>query len=194
MNVPADTIKKFVIYSIVCHAGILLVWGSVVVHRSAPVYGDHIEVSLKRFEFEKPQPAKKPVRKKAVEKKEKKVVEKVEKRDKSISLDKKKSSEASEESAEAAPDSEARPSYGFTPRPGYPAVAIRRGYEGTVVLRVRVLADGSPAEVTVFRSSGHRILDKAAVKAVRRWKFVPAQRGFRTVASTVKVPIEFRLN
>ena len=194
MNIPADTIKKFVMYSLVCHVGILLAWGSIVVHRSAPVYGDHIEVSLKRFELEKPQPAKKPVRKKAVEKKEKKVVKKVEKRDKSISLDKKKSVEASEETAETTPDSDARPSYGFTPRPGYPAVAIRRGHEGTVVLQVRVLANGDPAEVTVFRSSGHKILDKAAVRAVRKWKFVPAQRGFKTVSSTVKVPIEFRLN
>lgn len=192
MNIPADTIKRFLLYSLVCHVGILLVWGSIVVHRSAPVYGDHIEVSLKRFELEKPKPAKKPARKKAVEKK--KVVKKVEKRDKSISLDKEKKPAKAREESEDSPNSDARPSYGFTPRPGYPAVAIRRGYEGTVVLQVQVFANGEPGEVTVFRSSGHKILDKAALKAVRKWRFVPAQRGFRAVVSVVKVPIEFRLN
>ncbi|MXW43349.1 MAG: energy transducer TonB, partial [Candidatus Dadabacteria bacterium] len=74
-----------------------------------------------------------------------------------------------------------------------PAVAIRRGYEGSVLLNVRVLPNGEPEEVTISKSSGHKVLDNAALKAVKKWRFVPAQRGFKAVSSWVKVPIEFRL-
>ena len=192
MGGPVDNLRKFILFSIAFHVLISFAWGKIVVQRSVPVYGDHIEVSLRHFEFKKPAPAKKVVKKKkVVEKKKEKTVKKVEKRDDSLALKKEeKPSQAAEPEEDYAT---ARPSYGFTPRPGYPAVAIRRGYEGSVLLNVRVLPNGKPEEVTIFRSSGHKVLDKAALKAVKRWKFVPAQRGFKAVSSWVKVPIEFRL-
>ena len=190
MGGPVDNLRKFILFSIAFHVLISFAWGKIVVQQSIPVYGDHIEVSLRRFEFKKPAPAKKVV-KKVVKKKKEKTVEKVKKRDDSLAL-KKKEKSAPEEEPEEAYDT-ARPSYGFTPRPGYPAVAIRRGYEGSVLLNVHVLPNGEPKEVTVFKSSGHKVLDNAALKAVKKWKFVPAQRGFKAVSSWVKVPIEFRL-
>lgn len=192
MGRPVDNLKRFILFSIVFHVLISFAWGKIVVQKSVPVYGDHIEVSLRHFEFKKPAPAKKIVkRKKAEKKKEEKVVEKVKKRDDSLALKKEEKPAAVEEPEEA--NSTARPSYGFTPRPGYPAVAIRRGYEGSVLLNVHVLPNGKPEEVTVFKSSGHKVLDNAALKAVKKWRFVPAQRGFKAVSSWVKVPIEFRL-
>ena len=189
---PVDNLRKFILFSIVFHILISVAWGKIVVQKSVPVYGDHIEVSLRRFEFEKPAPAKKVVKKKkVVEKKKEETVKKVEKRDDSLALKKEeKPARAEEQQPEY---SSARPSYGFTPRPPYPAVAIRRGYEGSVLLNVRVLPNGKPEEVSVFRSSGYKVLDKAALRAVKKWKFVPAQRGFKAVSSWVKVPIEFRL-
>ncbi len=195
MSGPVDNLKKFILFSIAFHVLISFAWGKIVVQQSIPVYGDHIEVSLKHFEFKKPAPAKKVVKKKkVVEKKKEKVVKKVEKRDDSLALKKEeKPAQAEEEQPEEAYATTARPSYGFTPRPGYPAVAIRRGYEGNVLLNVHVLPNGEAEEVTVFKSSGHKVLDKAALSAVKRWKFVPAQRGFKAVSSWVKVPIEFRL-
>lgn len=194
MGGSVDNLRKFILFSIAFHLLISVAWGKIVVQKSVPVYGDHIEVSLKRFEFKKPAPAKKVVKKKkVVEKKKEKTVKKVKERDDSLALKKKeKTSRAPEEQPEAA-YAVARPSYGFTPRPGYPAVAIRRGYEGSVLLNVRVLPNGEPEEVTIFKSSGYKVLDNAALKAVKRWKFVPAQRGFKAVSSWVKVPIEFRL-
>ena len=193
MGRPVDNLRKFILFSIVFHILISFAWGKIVVQRSVPVYGDHIEVSLRRFEFKKPAPAEKVVKKKkVVEKKKEKAVKKVEKRDDSPALKKEEEPAAEEEQPEET-YAAARPSYGFTPRPPYPAVAIRRGYEGTVVLNVYVLPGGEPEEVTVFKSSGYKVLDKAALKAVERWKFVPAQRGFKAVSSWVKVPIEFRL-
>lgn len=192
MGRQADNLKRFILFSIVFHVLISFAWGQIVVQKSVPVYGDHIEVSLRHFEFKKPEPAKKIVkRKKVVKKKEEKAVEKVKKRDDSLAL-KKEAKPAPEEQPEES-YATARPSYGFTPRPGYPAVAIRRGYEGSVLLNVHVLPNGRPKEVTIFKSSGHKVLDNAALKAVKKWKFVPAQRGFKAVSSWVKVPIEFRL-
>ncbi|WP_206413263.1 energy transducer TonB, partial [Lysobacter enzymogenes] len=73
-----------------------------------------------------------------------------------------------------------------------PAAALRRGEGGTVVLRVNVGADGRADEVAVARRSGSRELDRAAMVAVRDWRFKPATRNGREVASVVEQPVEFR--
>jgi len=79
------------------------------------------------------------------------------------------------------------------PAPVYPAESRRRGEEGRTLLRVRVLADGSPEEVLLHLGSGFERLDQAAIDAVRRWKFVPAQQGGSAIAAWVIVPIQFSL-
>ena len=79
------------------------------------------------------------------------------------------------------------------PPPKYPRAARRRGQEGRVVLSVRVSSQGSADTVTIHSSSGHGILDRAAVKAVQRWRFIPAQRNGQAVAMTVRVPVTFKL-
>ena len=86
-----------------------------------------------------------------------------------------------------------RPGYLDNPVPDYPALARRRGQEGTVLLRVDVDAKGKPTRVTVQKSAGFSLLDNTAIQAVKRWKFKPAQVAFFTVGSTVDVPITFRL-
>jgi protein TonB len=87
-----------------------------------------------------------------------------------------------------------RANYKSNPKPEYPRLARSRGWQGKVLLRVQVTADGRSAAVTVQQSSGHRQLDDAAVAAVEQWTFVPARRGATPVASTVTVPIQFKLN
>jgi protein TonB len=79
------------------------------------------------------------------------------------------------------------------PAPEYPEAARRAGEEGTVVLEVEVGADGRPGEITISRRSGSRDLDRAAVDAVRGWTFEPAIRDGKPVASTVQVPVDFRI-
>ena len=89
--------------------------------------------------------------------------------------------------------SAASPAYGVNPQPPYPMAARRLGLEGTVVLRVVVAADGTPASVVVLQSSGHAVLDGSALETVRaRWRFVPARRNGIPVEDTVQVPIRFR--
>lgn len=79
------------------------------------------------------------------------------------------------------------------PRPPYPMVARRMGWSGKVILNVEVLAEGSCGELSVFKSSGHDILDKAAMQTVKSWRFTPARRGGQPVTQWFKVPIQFSL-
>lgn len=79
------------------------------------------------------------------------------------------------------------------PKPDYPSIARRRGWEGKVLLSVEVMANGKPGSITVAASSGHEVLDSAAMKAVMRWLFAPARRGDSPVASTLNLSIVFRL-
>ena len=80
------------------------------------------------------------------------------------------------------------------PAPEYPALAHRRGWEGTVLLRVHVLASGKPGEIQLQKSSGRQALDDAALAAVKRWSFVPAKQGEVAQDGWVSVPIEFKIH
>lgn len=91
----------------------------------------------------------------------------------------------------ASADTAARPL--STPAPRYPREAQRRGVSGTVLLRVHVGADGDAGDIDLVQGSGSRDLDRAAVEAVRRWRFAPATRNGQPVESSVQVPIAFNL-
>lgn len=77
--------------------------------------------------------------------------------------------------------------------PRYPRRARRDGLEGRVVLSARVSAAGRIVGLEVARSSGHEILDRAAVRAVNRWIIRPARQGSKPVPSEIRIPILFRL-
>lgn len=79
------------------------------------------------------------------------------------------------------------------PRPSYPMVARRMGFHGKVVLNVEVLAAGRAGQVLLHASSGHDILDKAALQTVKTWRFTPARRLGQSVTEWFLVPINFSL-
>ena len=83
--------------------------------------------------------------------------------------------------------------YLHNPAPAYPPAAQKRGLEGRVVLKVHVLPTGQPDSVTVAHSSGHAILDEAALKAVMQWAFEPARRGQTAIDGWVQVPLSFKI-
>lgn len=87
----------------------------------------------------------------------------------------------------------ARPGGGYQVRPVYPPSARRAGAEGTTLLKVHVLTNGSIGEVQIQRSAGHVALDQAAADAIGKWHFEPARSGSETVAVWVVIPVEFRL-
>jgi protein TonB len=101
---------------------------------------------------------------------------------------------ASAPKAESFTEANYRANYAFNPKPEYPRIARSRGWQGKVLLRVRVSTAGTSENIAVHRSSGHEILDESAIEAVKKWKFVPARRGDTPVASSVVVPILFSLN
>lgn len=84
--------------------------------------------------------------------------------------------------------------YLHNPPPRYPQIAQEEGWEGRAVLRVHVDASGHPISVDIHQSSGHDVLDKAALAATRQWTFVPAKRGATPIDGWVDVPLDFRLN
>lgn len=83
--------------------------------------------------------------------------------------------------------------YLSNPKPAYPSLAQKRGWEGVVVVLVAVDEDGRPQDVAVKASSGYAVLDQCALAAVRQWRFAPARRGSRAVAANVEIPIRFGL-
>ena len=78
--------------------------------------------------------------------------------------------------------------------PIYPETARRAGWEGRVTVRVEVSADGVPISVAVEKSSGYGVLDQAALRAVKGWRFQPRTIGGVTMAGTVDVPVNFTLS
>lgn len=98
---------------------------------------------------------------------------------------------------DAPPASRVEASYDPDPRlsppPEYPRLAVRRGWEGIVLLEASIDAEGRLVDLIVVRSSGHEVLDRAAIEAVRGWApgaFRPAMEDGRPVPGVV--PIQFR--
>ena len=79
------------------------------------------------------------------------------------------------------------------PAPVYPEKARRRGEQGTVQIALLVLADGSVGEIGLARSSGYPDLDESALKAVARWRFVPASRAGVPIDFRYVLPVNFNL-
>ena len=75
----------------------------------------------------------------------------------------------------------------------YPSFARQSGHQGTVMLRVRIAADGGIGSIAVAQSSGYGTLDRAAVAAVKRAAPFKAPAGFGLREVTVEVPIVYRL-
>ncbi len=78
-------------------------------------------------------------------------------------------------------------------KPRYPPLAKRLRQEGTVKLLVLIDLEGKPKALKVQESSEHSILDKAALKAVKKWRFKPHIVGKKPVEAWAIVPIDFDL-
>jgi protein TonB len=87
----------------------------------------------------------------------------------------------------------ARPLYRQNTAPPYPRKARRLGYEGIVMLKVLIDENGRVDDLTVHQSSGHTILDRAALSAVKNWLFEPGTEGGIKKKMWVKIPVRFDL-
>lgn len=75
----------------------------------------------------------------------------------------------------------------------YPAAARRRGDEGTALLELTIATTGEITRVVLKESSGHPVLDAAAVNAVQQWRYAPRTIGGVPVECVEVQPIHFKL-
>jgi protein TonB len=76
--------------------------------------------------------------------------------------------------------------------PQYPVIARESRVEGLVILEAVIGEDGSVRDVRVLKSI--RLLDQAAVDAVRRWRFTPTLLNGQAVPIVMTVTVTFSLN
>ena len=76
--------------------------------------------------------------------------------------------------------------------PEYSEEARKARFQGTVVLNTVVHEDGSVQVIKVLRGIGFG-LDQNAIAAVLQWRFKPARRNGKPVASYLNVEVSFNL-
>ena len=81
----------------------------------------------------------------------------------------------------------------YCPDPEYSEEAKKKNYEGVVVLFVVITPEGRAANIRVTKSPGLG-LDEKAIEAVRKWKFKPATKDGKPIATQVPIEVTFRLH
>lgn len=76
----------------------------------------------------------------------------------------------------------------------YPRQARLNHWEGKVVLRAVILSDGHLGDLAIKETSGHRVLDEAAMEAVRRICPIPLKQALGRPQIVVMIPVDYRLN
>jgi TonB family protein len=76
-----------------------------------------------------------------------------------------------------------------SPQPNYPLDARRKHWTGAGVFSCHIRPDGTVASVDVRQSTGHQVLDQAAITALQRWRFQPGK-----IESPINVPVHFQMN
>jgi len=110
----------------------------------------------------------------------------------------------------AAPDLSAGPDLGSGPNmgapsdsdsvplvrvpPQYPIRAAERGIEGWVVLRFTITATGTVENPIVIDAKPKRIFDRAAVRALKKWKYRPRVVDGVPIERTEEVKLSFDLD
>ncbi len=88
----------------------------------------------------------------------------------------------------------ADPEYKNNPPPIYPKKARKRGYEGLIELFVLISIDGRASHIKIKKSTGHKMLDKQAIKTVKKWTFEPRKNNGQAIETWVMIPMRFKLN
>ncbi|HWB86890.1 MAG TPA: energy transducer TonB [Bryobacteraceae bacterium] len=76
-------------------------------------------------------------------------------------------------------------------QPDYPIAARQLKIEGDVELEAVIGENGSVEKVTIV--SGNPVLTRAAVEALKRWKFTPFVEGGKPIRVTAPVSFAFKL-
>jgi protein TonB len=76
--------------------------------------------------------------------------------------------------------------------PVYPPLAVAAAIQGTVILEALVDEQGTVQDVKVLRSIG--VLDRAAIDAVRQWRYSPVILNGRPERFILTVVLTFHLD
>ena len=95
------------------------------------------------------------------------------------------------------PETFSKASYKFgtinNPHPPYPLIARKKGWEGKLLLNVKINADGTVKDIKIEQSSGYKILDDISKKTLKKWSFIPARLGKKNTEDNLKIPVRFVL-
>ena len=80
------------------------------------------------------------------------------------------------------------------PPPAYPAISLRLGEQGKVVIRVLIGKEGLAHQGSIHQSSGFDRLDQAALRAVMSWRYLPGIQAGSAQDMWFDVPVNFTLN
>lgn len=78
-------------------------------------------------------------------------------------------------------------------QPTYPNDALMRGIEGWVDVSLQVAPSGDVIDPRVENSTRGRLFERAALNAVRQWKYEPQAAGASSSTERLQVRVEFRL-
>lgn len=76
-------------------------------------------------------------------------------------------------------------------KPQYPQEAFVKKIEGTVIVEILIDSTGAVVRARVIQSIP--ALDAAALQTVREWRFAPAIKNGRPVATIAQAPVTFRI-
>tara|TARA_B100000579_G_scaffold432746_1_gene450163 strand:+ start:861 stop:1460 length:600 start_codon:yes stop_codon:yes gene_type:complete len=74
-------------------------------------------------------------------------------------------------------------------KPEYPKLALKRGYEGILKLKILISKNGEVVDIQIIKSSGYQILDKSGIYAAKNSRFYPLKKERR-----INVEYNLKLN
>ena len=74
-------------------------------------------------------------------------------------------------------------------KPTYPKIALKRGYEGILKLKILISKNGEVSDIKVIKSSGYTILDKSGIDAAKMSRFYPLKKE-----RTLNIEYNLKLN
>lgn len=77
--------------------------------------------------------------------------------------------------------------------PQYPPKAMMKGIEGTVIVEFTIAKDGSVFDLEIASASPPRIFNRAALKAVKRWRYSPQHQDGVVVEQRANATLVFEL-
>lgn len=76
----------------------------------------------------------------------------------------------------------------------YPAIAVRRNWQGLAKVSVHFSAEGKTLSVTIEKSTGQKVLDEQAMETVKKsLNDLPVPNKFKGKEFRISVPIDFKL-